>query len=349
MSAGTANTTPQLRLAIPSKGMEDDAVAFLASCGLGVNRSNPRQYRASIRALPRVEILFQRANDIVDKVSEGSVDLGITGYDIVREDEREDESVVLLHPKLGFGHCSLVLAVPEGWIDVTGVADLADISADFRARGRELRIATKYINLTRQFLFDRGINYFSIVESSGALEAAPAMGYADMVCDLVTSGVTMRENRLKVVAGGTILESQACLIGNRQALRDCSDKLQLTRHILELIEAQLRARGYFSLTANIQGESPEAIAQLVTARAEVAGLRGPTVAPVYAKAGGECGWYAATVVVEERLLLQAVDSLRKAGASDVTAMPLRYVFEGKSWAFEALRRLLENQPEMEEE
>jgi len=329
--------------------MEDDAVAFLAACGLGVNRSNPRQYRASIRSLPGVEILFQRANDIVDKVSQGSVDLGITGYDLVREDEREDESVVLLHSKLGFGHCSLVLAVPEGWIDVAGVADLADISADFRARGRELRIATKYINLTRQFLFDRGINYFSIVESSGALEAAPAMGYADMVCDLVTSGVTMRENRLKVVAGGTILDSQACLIGNRQALRDCADKLQLTRHILELIEAQLRARSFFSLTANIRGESPEAIAQLVTARTEVAGLRGPTVAPVYAKAGGECGWYAATVVVEEKLLLQAVDTLRKAGAADVTAMPLRYVFEGKSWSFEALRRVLENQPELDEQ
>lgn len=329
-----------MRLAIPSKGMEDSALTFLSSCGLGVNRSNPRQYRATIRALDGVEVLFQRAPDIVEKVSEGSVDLGITGYDIVREQEREDDVVMMLHPKLGFGHCSLVLAVPEGWIDVTGVADLAEISADLRARGRELRIATKYVNLTRQFLFDRGINYFSIVESSGALEAAPAMGYADMVCDLMSSGVTLRENRLKVVNGGTILDSQACLIGNREALRSADEKLQITRTILEMIEAHLRARGFYSLTANIHGDSPEAIARLVTSHAEVAGLRGPTVSRVYPKAGGETGWYAATVVVEESLLLKAVDALRKAGAADVTAMPLRYVFEHRAWTFEGLRRQL---------
>lgn len=338
-----------LRLAVPSKGMEDAALSFLSSCGLRVNRSNPRQYRATVGSLHGVEVLFQRAPDIVEKVTEGSVDIGITGYDIVREHEREDDTVVMLHPKLGFGQCSLVLAVPEGWIDVTGVSDLAEISADLRSRGRELRIATKYVNLTRQFLFDRGINYFSIVESSGALEAAPAMGYADMICDLTSSGVTLRENRLKPVHGGTILDSQACLIANRSALRDDDMKLQLTRQILEFIESHLRARGFYSLTANIHGSSPEEIARIVTSHSEVAGLQGPTVAPVYSKVGGESGWYAATVVVDDSLLLKAVDALRKAGASDVTAIPLRYVFEHKAWTYEALRHELFGKPETSEE
>jgi ATP phosphoribosyltransferase len=310
--------------------MEDAAMSFLSSCGLSVNRSNPRQYRATIRSLSNVEVLFQRAPDIIEKVYEGSVDLGITGYDIVREHERENDEVVMLHPKLGFGHCSLVLAVPEGWIDVSGVTDLAEISADLRTRGRELRIATKYVNLTRQFLFDRGINYFSIVESSGALEAAPAMGYADMICDLTSSGVTLRENRLKPVNGGTILDSQACLVANRTALRTCEDKLHITRQILELIEAHLRARSFYSLTANIHGDSPEVIAQVVTSHG----------APVYSKVGGQSGWYAATIVVEDKLLQKAVDALRKAGAADVTAIPLRYVFEHRAWTFEALRRQL---------
>lgn len=338
----------KLRLAVPSKGMEDAALAFLSSCGLSVNRSNPRQYRATVRSLTGVEVLFQRAPDIIEKVYEGSVDLGITGYDIVKEHEREDDAVVMLHPKLGFGQCALVLAVPEGWIDVSGVADLAEISADLRSRGRELRIATKYVNLTRQFLFDRGINYFSIVESSGALEAAPAMGYADMICDLTSSGVTLRENRLKPVNGGTILDSQACLVANRAALRTCDDKLQLTRQILELIEAHLRARSFYSLTANIHGDTPEAIAQVVTSHGEVAGLQGPTVAPVYSKVGGQSGWYAATIVVEERVLQKAVDALRKAGAADVTAIPLRYVFEHKAWTFEGLRRQLFGETGVEE-
>jgi ATP phosphoribosyltransferase len=340
VSRSTPEHTSTLRLALPSKGMEEATLEFLSACGLRVNRPNPRQYRATIPSLRGAEALFQRANDIFSKVDEGSVDLGITGYDIVREHQREDDRVVMLEARLGYGVCDLVLAVPEGWIDVASVTDVAEISADLRSRGRELRVATKYPNLTRQFLFDHGVNYFSMIEASGALEAAPALGAADVICDLVTSGVTLRENRLKRVAGGTILESQACLIGNREALRSCQEKLQLAKQLLELIEAQMRSREYFSLTGNIRGESPEAIARRVTSHADVAGLRGPTIAKVYPKLGVEDCWYAATVVVQSALLLQAVEALRRAGASEVTVAPLRYVFESKCWSYEALRRQL---------
>lgn len=329
-----------LRIALPSKGMEEATLEFLRACGLKVNRTNPRQYRATIPALPGVQVLFQRANDIFSKVNEGSVDLGITGYDIVREHQVEDDAVAMLLPGLGYGHCALVLAVPEGWIDVTSLADLAQISAERRARGGELRVATKYVNLTRQFLYDHGVNYFGIVESSGALEAAPSLGYADLICDLTSSGVTLRENRLKTVAGGTIITSQACLIGNRERLRASPEKLETTRAFLELIEAHMRSRDYFSITANIRADSPEAVARRVTAHSEVAGLRGPTIARVYPKAGGDEGWYAVTVVVASNLLLAAVDAMRKAGASDMTVLAVRYVFDSKSWSFEALRRHL---------
>ena len=336
----TRVTEPIVRMALPSKGMEEHTLDFLRACGLRVNRTNPRQYRATIPALRGVEVLFQRANDIFSKVDEGSVDLGITGFDIVAEHRREDDGTVMLLPALGYGACALVLAVPEGWIDVTGVIDVAEISAELRANGRDLRVATKYPNLTRQFLFDHGINYFTLVESSGALEAAPALNAADVICDLVSSGVTLRENRLKPVAGGTILESQACLIGNRAALARCPDKLEIARHLLELVEAEMRSREYYSLTGNMRADSAEAVARRVTSHAEVAGLRGPTISQVYPKAGGEDGWFAATVVVQSTLLLKAVDALRRAGAGEVTVTPLRYVFESKSWSFEALRRQL---------
>lgn len=335
---------PTVRIALPSKGMEDQTLAFLADCGMKVSRPNPRQYRATIPALSGVEVLFQRATDVFAKVAEGSVDLGITGYDIVREHEREDDGVVMLEKALGYGSCALVLAVPEGWIDVSSVTDVAEITAEFRRRGRDLRVATKYPNLSRQFLFDNGINYFTIVESSGALEAAPALNAADVIVDLVSSGVTLRENRLKRVAGGTIVESQACLIGNRAALREHPEKLEIARQVLELIEAQMRSRDYYSLTGNIRGDSPEAVARRVTSHTEVAGLRGPTISKVYPKLGGEEGWYAATVVVQSKLLVQAVDALRRAGAGDVSVAPLRYVFQGKCWSFEALRRQLNERP-----
>ena len=102
----------------------------------------------------------------------------------------------------------------------------------------------------------------------------------------------------------------------------------------------MRSREYFSLTGNIRGDSPEAVARRVTSHTEVAGLRGPTISKVYPKLGGEEGWYAATVVVQSKLLLQAIDALRRAGAGDVSVAPLRYMFQSKCWSFEALRRQL---------
>jgi ATP phosphoribosyltransferase len=333
-------SAPTLRIALPSKGMEEQTLDFLALCGMKVSRPNPRQYRATIPALSGVEVLFQRATDVFAKVAEGSVDVGITGYDIVREHQHEDDGVLMLEKSLGYAGCALVLAVPEGWIDVSSVTDVAEISAEFRRRGRDLRVATKYPNLTRQFLFDNGINYFTIEESTGALEAAPALNAADVIVDLVSSGVTLRENRLKRVSGGTIVESEACLIGNRTALRVSPEKLEIVRQVLELIEAQMRSREYFSLTGNIRGDSPEAVARRVTSHTEVAGLRGPTISKVYPKLGGEEGWFAATVVVQSKLLLQAIDALRRAGAGDVSVAPLRYMFQSKCWSFEALRRQL---------
>lgn len=347
-----------LRLALPSKGMEEDTLRFLHGCGLAVERTNPRQYRASMRGLPTgpVEIVFQRAADIFAEVDQGTVDLGITGYDIVAEHRAEDDQVVVVHGELGYQQCALVAAVPEGWVDVGAVSDLAEVAAGLRASGRELRVATKYGNLTRQFLYDRGISYFSLVEVSGALEAAPSLDTADIIVDLTSSGVTLRENRLKTIAGGTVLPSQACLIGNRMALKRHPNKLEATRGLLEMIEAYLRARRHVSLTANIRGESEEAVARAVTApgapgaggSAAWAGLRGPTVARVYPKEPGlerdaerdARTWFAATVVVSENHLLPAVEALRRAGASEITATQVRYVFEHRSWTFEALKRHL---------
>lgn len=333
-----------LRFALPSKGMEEDTLAFLRSCGLRVDRTNPRQYRAHLRGLPSgsAEVVFQRAGDIFDEVDQGTVDLGITGYDIVAEHRSEEDSVVVVHGELGFQKCALVMAVPEGWIDVSSVADLAEVAVELKSAGHELRVATKYTNLARQFLFDRGIANFTLVEVSGALEAAPSLDTADVICDLTSSGVTLRENRLKTISGGTVVASQACLIGNRRSLVGDAHKLDATREILELVEAYLRSRQHVSLTANIRGESAESVARLVTQQGDVAGLRGPTVARVYPKeSSGPAGdWFAVTVVVQESVLLKAVEAMRRAGASEMSATQVRYVFEHRSWTFESLKRSL---------
>jgi ATP phosphoribosyltransferase len=331
--------TQMLRLAVPSKGMEDETLAFLSACGLPVDRSNPRQYRASIRTLPDVEVTFQRVGDIYTKVHEGSVDLGITGYDVVAEYQREDDRVRVLLRELGYGQCSLVLAVPETWIDVANIHDLAEIAAEWHAKARELRVATKYVNLTRQFLYDHGVSYFSLVSSEGALEAAPALGYAELIADIMSSGVTLRENRLKTIAGGTVLSSEACLIANPDQLVDAPPKLDCARRVLEAMEAYLRARKYVSVTANVQGGSVEAVARQVTAHPDIAGLRGPTIARVYPKPPhDDQDWYAVTIIVARDRLLDAVDALRRAGGSEISAQELAYAFEQKAGSYEALLR-----------
>ena len=331
-----------LRLALPSKGWEEDTLRFLSQCGLRIDRSNPRQYRARMHGLPSgpAEVVFQRASDIFDEVNAGSVDLGITGYDIVAEHRSEEDDVLVVYGELGFRRCALVVAVPEGWVDVTSVSDLGEVAVELRAAGRELRVATKYAKLTRQFLFDRGITYFTLVEVSGAIEAAPALETADIICDITSSGVTLRENRLKPVTGGVVVESQACLIGNRRELQADPERLDATRGLLELMEAYLRARQQVSITANVPGESAEDVARRVLAAGGAAGLRGPTVARVFPKDPSEREWFAVTVVVSEDVLLATVEALRRAGASDVSITQVRYVFAHRSWTFEALERQL---------
>jgi ATP phosphoribosyltransferase len=327
----------ELRLALPSKGeLEEDTIKLMAACGLRVDRTNPRQYTARIPAAPNVRVLFQRAADILAKVEEGSADAGITGLDIVRENTPEDGDVVVAM-ELGYGRCELVLGVPESWIDVTTVSDLADVAAAFKGKGRELRVVTKFPSLTRQFLYRAGITYFAIVEAHGALEIAPSMGYADIIADLTTSGTTLRDNRLKRIAGASILSSQACFIVNRKLLAAGEPKLQMVKMMLELFEAQRRAGDYLSVTANIQGKSADEVAHLVLRVPELAGLRGPTVGRVFAKERGEQDWYAVTVVVRKDLLLRTVEHLRASGASDVTVAPINYVFEAESWSYRALR------------
>src|SRR5881275_2636582 len=188
-----------------------------------------------------------------------------------------------------------------------------------------MRVATKYPNLTRQFLYDRGMTYFELVEISGAIEAAPALETADIICDITSSGVTLRENRLKPIGGGVVVESQACLIGNRRALASDPERLEATRWLLELMEGYLRSRQQVSITANICGESAEDVARRVLAMGGVAGLRGPTVARVFpSDVSDDSLWFALTVVVGEDTLLPAVEALRRAGASDVTATQVRY-------------------------
>ena len=209
----------QMIIAIPSDGaLYESTLKFLDVCGLRVNRENSRRYTATIPVMGGVSILFQRGADITGKVEDANADVGILGYDRFLEIRREDGSTKLLIENLGFGSCLLAIGVPDSWIDVSSFADLADVSAEFRAKGETIRIATKFPRLVEIFLLKNGVSHFSLVESSGTLEVAPEMGFADIIVDITATGTTMRENNLKLIHGGTVIESEACLIGNSESL-----------------------------------------------------------------------------------------------------------------------------------
>lgn len=332
-----------LRIAIASKGgYEEATLRFLEQAGLSVWRPNPRQYVGRFAGLEGIEILFQRTEDIVHQVASGGADLGITGYDLVAELASDDPNVLVVIDDLGFRRCELVLAVPESWLDVTTIADLADLAVEWKRQGRTLRVATKFPNLTREFLLRNGVNYFTLVEGHGALEVAPALGYADLIADLTETGVTLRENRLRVLEGGIILRAQACLIANRRTLRRSATKVERARVIIELIEARLRSRRYRLLTANIRGRSEEEVVRHVMAHTATMGERGPTVARVYPKTGDSASsWYEITIIVPAHLLMEAVDHLRRAGSSGITVTSPDYVFDSSSEYFTRLCQALE--------
>ena len=325
----------KLRLVLPSDGeLSEPTQGFMRDCGIPVRRPSARRYTGSIPALPGIEVLFQRTADITQKVEEGSAELGITGLDRLLEYRNNELLVVALLEDLGFGRCEFVLAVPDAWLDVTSVDDLADVALDFHQHGKQLRIATKYPRLLRSHLFERGINYFTLVPASGTLEAAPAAGYADLIADLTATGTTLRENGLKTLEGGTILISQSCLIANPNSLSNNKPNTHLARHLVELMESHLQAGPYFRLTANIKGSSPESISATILARPKLSGLKGPTVSRVYNIA--EEDWYSISLLIKKEALMDAVDHLRDCGGVEIAASQVSYLFKEHSKAFDNL-------------
>jgi ATP phosphoribosyltransferase len=209
-----------LILAIPSKGrLEEDARAAFAAAGMPIERQNgARSYFGTAARQPDLVIRFMPAAEIARELIRGGIDLGITGTDLIEESTEASVEHVLVVKPLGFGQADVVVAVPDPWIDVTVMSDLADVAADFRTRHhRWLKVATKYLNLTRRFLSSHGMIEYRIVESSGATEAAPAAGTADLIVDITSSGSTLSANALRVLEDGLILKSEAQLYLSRRA------------------------------------------------------------------------------------------------------------------------------------
>jgi len=238
-------------LAVPAKGrLQENAEAFFMRAGLPlIKPRGARDYRGTVTGLDDVEVAYLSASEITSQLAAGAVHLGVTGEDLVREMIPEADRHVVLIEGLGFGFANVDVAVPQAWIDVRTMADVDDVATAFRHHhDRKMRVATKYINLTRDFFSSHGVIDYRIVESSSATEGAPAAGTAEMIVDITTSGATLAANGLKVVEDGTILRSQANLVAARNAAWGKNER-DLARVILDRVAAQARARAFREVRA----------------------------------------------------------------------------------------------------
>ncbi len=326
-----------IRLALPSKGrLAEAALRFLAEAGLRVDKPNPRQFEATIPIMPELKVLFQRAGDIVVSVREGSIDFGITGLDLVAESGADRDQILIIYRELGFGHCTLNVIAPENGDGVRRMADLPDLRTRI---GRPLRVGTKFPNLTDAFFQRYGLEDTKLIQAEGTLEVAPAIGYADLIVDLVSTGTTLRDNRLMIMEDGLMLTSQACLIANQQSLKARPEVLAIARELLEFTEAHLQAAAMVAIYANIRGESPSKIAKKMFGQSVIGGLQGPTISPVITAKGDD--WYAAHIIVRRDQLSTAIAELRSIGGSGVVVTPVSYIFEEEPDACRAMLKALE--------
>ena len=265
-------------LAVPSKGrLQEHAEAFFSRAGLALAKPRgARDYRGTISGLDNVEIAYLSASEIASQLARGSVHLGVTGEDLVRESITDADKNVLLIDNLGFGSANVVVAVPQAWIDVRTMADLDDVTTGFRAQhNRRMRVATKYINLTRGFFASHGVVDYRIVESAGATEGAPATGTAELIVDITTTGATLAANGLKVLDDGVILRSQANLVAARAAPWSAAQR-DTARLLLDRIAAQKRAASFREVRSRFAGLNDTLLATARQRFGVAAPFGGPT-------------------------------------------------------------------------
>ncbi|KAL5210335.1 hypothetical protein ABZP36_005958 [Zizania latifolia] len=283
----------------------------------------------SFMQVPNLEVWFQRPKDIVRKLQSGDLDLGIVGFDIVSEYGQGSDNLVVVHDALEFGHCRLSLAVPKEGIfeNINSLEELANMPE--WTQERPMRAVTGFGYLGEKFLRENGFNHFSFLAGDGALESYPAMGMADVIVDLVSSGTTLRENNLKEIEGGVVLESQATLVACRRSLHKRKGVLEITHEMLERLEAHLTATSELMVTANMRGNSAEEVAERVLSQTSLCGLQGPTISPVYCSRDGKVAveYYAINVVVPQKSLYKSIQQLRSIGGSGVLVTKLTYIFD----------------------
>ena len=209
----------KIKIGLPSKGrLKEDSLNFFKSKNLKiVNSFGERNYFFNIPNKSEVEGVFLHSKEIIERINDGTLDMGISGLDLLKEFPEIYSENVKIFKELNFGFADLVVAVPRDWLDVQNMADLEEVSFEFREKySRRMRVATKYPNLTESFFLSKGVSQFRVVSSLGATESYPFTGSAELITDITSTGSTLKANNLRVVNDGSILKSSACLFVSKK-------------------------------------------------------------------------------------------------------------------------------------
>lgn len=278
-----------LKIAIQKSGrLNEKSVELLKNCGLSFEN-----YKSSLISpvsnFP-LEILFLRDDDIPEYVQDGIADLGIVGENVINESEVE----VAYLQMLGFGKCSLKIAIPNQ-SDIHTIKDLNGKS-----------IATSYPVILKKFLQKNNVEA-DIRTISGSVEISPGLGLSDVICDLVSTGGTLKSNGLRAFAD--VMHSEAVLIGRKGI-----EKEELTVELLQRVQSVLRARETKYVVLNAEQKNLRAIKELLP------GIKSPTVVPL-----AEEGWCAVHTVIPEKDFWEKINKLKAAGAQGIVVMPIEKI------------------------
>ena len=219
-----------ITIGLPSKGrLKESSISFLEKNNFKlISNGDERNYFAHIENFPNIRIIYLHAKEIIQRLGDGTLDIGISGLDLLSESPINLRKKIEVKKKLNFGKANLVVAIPDDWIDVQTIADLEEVSFDFRdKKNTRLRVATKYPNLTNSFLVSKGVTQYKIVISLGATETYPFIGSSQIITDITSTGATLRANKLRILKDGYILNSSACILVSKKSSKDKDKKSNL--------------------------------------------------------------------------------------------------------------------------
>jgi ATP phosphoribosyltransferase len=212
-----------IKIGIPSKGrLRKDVLNIFKKNKLKlISKRGDRDLFGSVKGKKNIQIIYLHAREIIERLADKSLDMGFSGLDLLKESEINIQKNIKVFKSYPYGKATLVVAIPNDFIDIFSMADLEEVAFEFKdKKKRRLRVATKYPNLTREFFYNKGVTQFSLVKSVGSTEVAPFTGSSELITDITSTGSTLAANNLRIINDGYILKSELCMMVGKSSLKN---------------------------------------------------------------------------------------------------------------------------------